>query len=486
MSRGRKKKPAGGKKKPQASSAAENSLHNRILAEFAEIEPDEDLLEIELRAAEVAAPGMDPLSDRATKQLLDLISYARRRPGPGTANLLAALRVFAATGQPAVKADEALRELMAKGLRPPVWAERIGRAEPGECWLCRDRFDEQHIVLCSFSREGESDHAILALIGLGGEIDELEVIGDPAGVLAELRENLGEEDVLERISGDRARQLLTDALIRTDPLMPEQLAIESLVISRLRLLGEVPPDLVDADIDVEAAASRFLAANPEFGEEHRELVEWLVGFSKQFEPRWELHIGPELMVFLADDLPEEATPELVEAWIRWCAAERGLSEDALDEVLEVAEGLFDESDPYLDGVGETDDVAEVLERRRFALPDAHTTIGGEPVDLDPGDFDDRVLLVLGEHPELHEAVAGETLDPGAAELLGTKAMVVHQLWDNEPPEVWAAARTLREQGLDRTAVLDRLRRVLLQNAHESGGGIALDVESYQRALNALR
>ncbi|MBN6035406.1 hypothetical protein [Amycolatopsis sp. 195334CR] len=489
VSRGRKKKSTGGKKKPSGGGVADTGFYRAVLAEFAEIGPDEDLLGIELLAAEVAAPPHDHRRKKTTlEQLLELIDYARRHPGPGAVNLLAGLRWFATHGDAADAAARALVEVLETGQQPPAWTAEIGRAEPGECWLCRDRFGEQHIVLCTFSRAGEADHGVLALIGLGGVVDELEVIDDPAGVLAELRENLDEEDTLERISGPEARLALTDALLRTDPMLPEHLAVEGLVIARLRTLGAIPDEPPqDVKVDLDQVIGRFFTANPEVEEteEHRELVEWLVAFAQQQEPRWELHVGPELLLMMADELPAELSPELLEAWIRWRADERGLSEDALDELLEMVESLYDDSDPYLDGVEEDDDVEAVLERRRFALPEAHTTIGDEEVDLDPADPDDRVLLVLGEHPELHEAVAAEALDAGSAELIGTKAMVVHQLWDNEPPEVWAAARTLRDSGLDRSAVLDRLRGVLRESAHESEDGIALDIENYQRALTAL-
>ncbi|MGA6165942.1 hypothetical protein [Amycolatopsis magusensis] len=487
VSRGRKKKPAGGRKKSSAA-AAENSAHRRILAEFAALEPTADLLEVEVLGSEAAVWRAGPGEKSVERQLLDLIAHARRHPGPGAANLLATLRVFAVDGQAQSEADAALRELMAAGVEPPPWTDVVGRAQAGACWLCRDRFDEEHLLLCVFERAGEPDHGLLVGIGLGGEIDELELVENPAEVLAELRANLAEEDTLERVSGSVARRQLAHAIVRTHTWLPENAILEGLLISRQRLLGDPPPDIEDPEVDVEAAARRFFAANPDIedDEEHRELVEWLVEFSRQVEPRWAMHIGPELLVLLADELPEEASPELLEAWIRWRAAERELSEDALDELLEIATGFFEGSDPYLDGVGEDEDVEEVLDRRQFALPEASTTIGDEEVDLDPNDLDDRVLLVLGEHPELHEAVANEELDPGSAELLGTKAMVVHQLWDNDPPEVWAAARALRDRGVDRQHVLERLRTVLLENASpESDGGMELDIENYRRALTRL-
>jgi hypothetical protein len=55
--------------------------------------------------------------------------------------------------------------------------------------------------------------------------------------------------------------------------------------------------------------------------------------------------------------------------------------------------------------------------------------------------------------------------------------VVQQLWDSDPPEVWEAARLLRDAGRSRDWVLDRLARTW--DAH---GG---DDERYVGALKEL-
>ena len=70
---------------------------------------------------------------------------------------------------------------------------------------------------------------------------------------------------------------------------------------------------------------------------------------------------------------------------------------------------------------------------------------------------------------------------GANELLVRRfpsfVTVVQQLWDGDPPEVWEAARRLRDAGRSRDWVLDRLARTW--DAH---GG---DDERYVAALKEL-
>jgi len=55
--------------------------------------------------------------------------------------------------------------------------------------------------------------------------------------------------------------------------------------------------------------------------------------------------------------------------------------------------------------------------------------------------------------------------------------VVRQLWDGDPPQVWEAARRLRDAGRSRDRVLDRLARTW--DAHRD------DDERYVAALKQL-
>ena len=82
----------------------------------------------------------------------------------------------------------------------------------------------------------------------------------------------------------------------------------------------------------------------------------------------------------------------------------------------------------------------------FTMPYFGTRIGEEDFPrLDPGDSDERRLLIEGEHPEYHAAL----LDPGFdGEVdgvnprlhIGIHEVVANQLWDGDPPEAWHAAK----------------------------------------------
>ncbi|WP_029536239.1 DUF1841 family protein [Saccharopolyspora spinosa] len=159
-----------------------------------------------------------------------------------------------------------------------------------------------------------------------------------------------------------------------------------------------------------------------------------------------------------------------------------------------AEGDVDPA-AYLDDVPPSADKAEVesiLDRRMFTVAYQSTVIDGERFDwLNPADPDERALLIKGEHPEYHESLAdplfeGE-LDGHSPRLhLTMHEVIANQLWDDDPPEVWQAARRLRDQGMNRHDILHRLAAVLTKHMypvlakHEQ-----FDTEAYRRALNEL-
>jgi hypothetical protein len=107
------------------------------------------------------------------------------------------------------------------------------------------------------------------------------------------------------------------------------------------------------------------------------------------------------------------------------------------------------------------------ERRRFAVP----TASGEfhEIDLaylDPADEDERRILILAEHPELHDAIEagldeihqhGTTINPELH--IGMHEIVANQLWDDDPPEVWHTAQRLLSAGYERHEVLHMLASV---------------------------
>lgn len=132
----------------------------------------------------------------------------------------------------------------------------------------------------------------------------------------------------------------------------------------------------------------------------------------------------------------------------------------------------DVADAYLAGLDLDDvrpeDLPDLLERRMFAAPTVGTRIGDEQFPfLDPSDPDDRGMLIEGEHPEYHRALA----DPDAGTVDGVNPrlhitvheIVANQLWDDEPPEVWQAARRLSATGMDRHDVLHAISEVVAEH-----------------------
>ena len=138
------------------------------------------------------------------------------------------------------------------------------------------------------------------------------------------------------------------------------------------------------------------------------------------------------------------------------------------------------------------EVEDVLDRRTFTMPYSGATINDEDFpELDPADPDERGLLIQGEHPEYHEAVTdpaweGEIDGVNPRLHLIFHEIIANQLWADDPPEVWQAARRLREDGMDRHDVLHALAAVMAEHvyfvlAREEPS----DQDAYRRALDAL-
>ena len=106
-------------------------------------------------------------------------------------------------------------------------------------------------------------------------------------------------------------------------------------------------------------------------------------------------------------------------------------------------------------------------RRAFAVPPGTGLPGGIDLALlDPSDRDDRSILVEAEHPKFAGAlerdedvrVAGQWVNRRLH--LALHEIVASQLWDDQPPETWAAAQRLIDQGLGRHDVFHRLMRAV--------------------------
>lgn len=112
--------------------------------------------------------------------------------------------------------------------------------------------------------------------------------------------------------------------------------------------------------------------------------------------------------------------------------------------------------------------------------------------LDPGDPDERRILIEAEHPEYADALAadeevlvdGQPMNPRLHVTM--HEVVANQIWDLDPPDTWATAQRLTRLGYDRHEVLHMLGGAvttqLWQALHEQQ---PFDLERFLADLEAL-
>lgn len=503
---------------PQRESTGEptpesmTGLLEVVLREFAELAPDVDPLHVELVTSEILGEWWDAGDDLTD----ELVAFAADAPEPDLlAAPLAALRALAPTTEQREAAGLTLEKM---GLTEPAWAPDLGEATVGECWLMADVYGDESSVLCVFGTGG-SAHGLLVSISyakFGGWADEAVIISSPADVVSELGAQAAESGELvtfEQIAPVRAHRLLVDAFAGTerqdDPeISDDYVRFRALAMARIRVLPESDPVETPSRLSAETEATVidefFRDAGVEDTEAGRAVVLRIIEFGVAHDPRRPLRVGPDKLVSFVDavddgeieltDEQDEAVADVLPVWARWGASRDGLSEDAVEALLEaVEERLYErtmdgESSVYLADVEDLDDadLPDLLARRQFAVPSVYTEIGDEEIELDPSDPEQRRLLVIGEHPEFQDSLGEEDSDEDAFRVITAHATVVDQLWDNEPPEVWQAAQRLADQGLQRHEVLDTLAAVL-EEWLEPGDGedLEFDVDDYLSAVDDL-
>lgn len=506
------------KKSSLPAAPSVNGLFKDVLRDFSAVAAEPGPFDIDLLASEVVGQWRDVVvEDEPENQLgLELIAFAQRKITPGAAALLAALKVLAESEEERSAAAEALDVVLGRGIPEPEWAAEVGQVSVGECWRTGDVYGDESSLLCVFSR-GDHSLGLLALLDFteGGRVRDLVVIEEPHEVLAEMRSQVeedGELVVLEKIEPADAHRLLVSGIEATDALDEPDVGedyprFHAIALTWARSLPEPSAAAPVAEWTAaqrEEAVTRFLAdTNLPDADAAREIATLLVDHGCRVEPANPLRVGPEKLARFLESLldgeyeleDEDAVAPVVLSWASWTAARAGLSEVAtaalLEEVTEyLGEYLSDDDEDedfsdYLDGTESADEALEVVARRRFAVPELSTVIGDEELtDLDPGDPEQRRLLVIGAHPEYHESLAAEEFDGADGLRLALETSIVDQLWDDEPAEVWTAAQNLLRQDLSRDDVLDRLVTVLEGQLTETEEEDQLDydLDAYRAAL----
>jgi hypothetical protein len=546
VSRGRKrKKLQRGRATPPPRDVRRNAgldsfdgLYAEMLRAFRPLAKVTDPLEVEVFASELVGAWWKRLplgEDPETVFGLGAVDHAAHAGTGAALALLRALAVVGVTPEQRAAASTAAAALAAAGVADPQWAGRIGSVRVGECWRLADVYGDQASLLMVFNY-GRRPHGLVALVDfnhLGGWVKDLFVTEEPARTLRELRKAALSEPLatLEQVDPATARGLLEDGLAATDatwqPEVSQELRLyRALALARCRAMPEPArsgePDQEIGEAEREAVVAEFLAS-PQAGDLRgsdaaRYCARLLVDFGADYDDGKPLRVSPaKVEGFLLDWVPakviledqdRDAMPAVVAAWVRWAGERTGLAAAALSELVEVATEcgqhfgeVYEEATDasplrvFLEGVDTSGGFAEVqdaIDRRMFAMPFFGTRIGDEEFpELDPGDADERRLLIEGEHPEYHAALddpafEGEIDGVNPRLHLAIHEVVANQLWDDDPPQAWQAARRLRDAGVDRHEILHRLGAVVTSHLHGAlTGARRVDVAAYQRALDDL-
>lgn len=390
-------------------------------------------------------------------------------------------------------------------------------------------------MLCAFERAGRT-HGLSIMVDfnhLGGWAKDILLCEEVEVMLELMRQSVDEAAgtmFLEAMDPGAARRLLEDALEATDntwePDVSSDFAgLRALALCRLTALPEPPERTQPAEIgeDERAGTVRDFLAAPEAADlpsigDPAYCARLIVDYGADYDDGKLLRVSPAkteifLIGWLAQRVLLDADDrtllrQLVPAWIQWSARREGLPPAAVEELLGFTHACLKRFDEVYDDLAEMspgrtllkglspadtiDDLQDVLDRRTFAMPYFGTRIGGENFPrLDPNDPDERGLLIQGEHSEYHEALADPTFD---GEIDGVNPrlhltmheIVANQLWDNDPPEVWAAARRLLDEGHDRHDILHAIGHAFMPFVHSAVvHRESLDLDRYRVELDEL-
>lgn len=118
------------------------------------------------------------------------------------------------------------------------------------------------------------------------------------------------------------------------------------------------------------------------------------------------------------------------------------------------------------------DEPEPGDRRSWALPRAHGAYQELDLELlDPGDEDDRAMLIEALHPEFADALQGETdvivdgqtVNPRLH--VAMHQVVANQLLADDPPQVWQTVQRLAGLGYDWHNIMHMIAALVTEDVH---------------------
>ncbi|MGH3256536.1 MAG: hypothetical protein ACRDOU_14285 [Streptosporangiaceae bacterium] len=403
----------------------------------------------------------------------------------------ALLRLLALLGSPATKraASQGLGKLTQAGVYPPDWVTEAGKPVPGRAWRRYDVFGDHEVVAVTFSY-GEAEHAIVAQVDLTG-LPTAVMVGvtpNPADVIEGVTRDDDPFVRVETIGLAEARWRLEEPLDRceADPIpgsAPDTTVFLPVMRSRVRRLpaGDGWPAPSFTADDRKAAVDEFLS-NPLAAEAvaadeaaTRFWAEVLTGYSShvpgeppgQVGPRKLTHIllGNVPSMFTLTPAQRQHLEPAVTAWTHWSAARRNLDDNAtamLTDRLPVVFGRFDQAydaddaalaRTYMADLATSDVdfswLADRVGRRMFALPMPEAGEASEFRDAS----DPQVRR------DMTEAEFADCNPPGGMareQFMTAVHRVISELWDDDPPETFAAAKLLFSSDHNRHDVIHAL------------------------------
>ena len=136
---------------------------------------------------------------------------------------------------------------------------------------------------------------------------------------------------------------------------------------------------------------------------------------------------------------------------------------------------------------------DIADRKSWTLPSATGSYADLDLTLlDRDDEDERRYLIEAEHPEFADAlrddreimVRGELMSPRLH--IAMHEVVTSQLWNDDPPEVWATAQRLATLGYERHVVLHMIAALISHDLWETvQRGKPFDRLDFARRLDDL-
>ncbi len=278
---------------------------------------------------------------------------------PDADGLLAAMSILSPDAELALRCADAIGEMSSAALVPSGFAH----AQLVESHVAGDVFGDQSMVVAMFEHAGEPVHALVLLFdhclqGTAGLVKDAWITPEHDRILATWNEQTGSDELAvppRRIDARELALLLARGLdafeLYSNPPVSEDVGpLHALLRARLRELPQVDvtephPD----DAEREQLARRFL--DSDFAAMlDREVADEIVGQMLYYVAdyadgklvRWSPNVlgsclmdwFPRKVLLTGGQRTVQQVPDIVRAWVRFAAAERGLPEHALAHMLE--------------------------------------------------------------------------------------------------------------------------------------------------------